>query len=218
VKDSGIDIQADKVPLIQILKILSEKTGLTLKTGDPLENSVSIELKSVSIEHCFQRLLANLNYAIIYRKIDKNEFVPLEVRVFGRGSLQKVDSVTLEHPFAQGTPRPPTDPMKRYSPDWYEQQFGNPDKLLKEISVAARDEDSYKRGFRITKISPESVFHKIGLTEGDIIQDVDGRQVNTLKEFVERLQHAHEGKTTVRIERYNKSNMIDPIYIELQSP
>ena len=108
--------------------------------------------------------------------------------------------------------------MKRYSNQWYEQQFGDPDRLLRQISADSGGDTPDQAGIHITKISKDSVFSKIGLIPGDIIRDIDGQLVNTIEEFINLLHKANIGKTIVRIERYNRDNMIDPIYIELDTP
>ena len=60
------------------------------------------------------------------------------------------------------------------------------------------------------------MFNKIGLEEGDIVHDVNGKLVRTAGEFIEALQTASKEQTMIRIGRVNKNNRMDPIYIELQ--
>jgi len=60
------------------------------------------------------------------------------------------------------------------------------------------------------------VFNKIGLEEGDIVHDVNGKPVGTAEEFIEALQTApKKQQPMIKIERLRDNGEMHPIYIEL---
>ena len=77
--------------------------------------------------------------------------------------------------------------------------------------------DSRKKGIRITDVSRNSFFERIGLTEGDVIQRVVGESVSTTEELIQTLVGAlQDGAKIIMIDRLRKDQRIDPIYIHLQ--
>ncbi len=210
-QEDRIDIKAEKVPLMEIMVEIANNTGLTIRTEDPLINPVSLNYKSNSIEKSIKRLLAGYNYAIVYSEIDKRP-VPVELNIFGKGSLRLLNS---KNETPQQAPKPMDEHMKRYSNQWYAQQVRDPKKLLKEISVGQEGREPGQQGIVVTKLEKKSFFDQIGIREGDRITNVDGYEINSSKKFIERLTTANRETNIIRIERFNNENIIDPIYIEL---
>ena len=129
------------------------------------------------------------------------------------------------------------DPFRKYEKDWFKQEFENIDRIAEEISMETSEgptrpegiplpEDAPSpqgqsplgEGIKIKEIATASVFKKIGLKNGDVIRDVNGQLVKTKEEFIKALQKASEDQTMIRIERTNETGMMNPIYIELNSP
>jgi len=122
VRDDRVHLRAEEVPLIDVVTGLCEKSGIILKSGDPMTEPVSLELKGLSLETCFRRLLTRRNYALIYEGKGDDQFVLVSLRVLGAGAV-----VSFE-------PEPPTpladDPIKRYEKESFVRMFGdssNPD-------------------------------------------------------------------------------------------
>ena len=211
IRDSVINIQADKVPLINILRAVSDKTGLYIVSGDPMMESVSCVLKDITVEDSIKRLLKNRNYVITYKVNGDGVFAPSELMVFGNGLVK-----TLNTPGSHVSQGPPEDPMRRYKKEWFKKEFEDGEKLLKQITTRAENKGSDARGILITRLAKGSSFQNIGLDEGDIIADVNGEPVQTTQEFIKALQkYSEDEMTMVRIERFKKDGMIDPIYMEL---
>ena len=208
VRDSLIDIQAEQVPLIDILKSISEKTGIVLKSGDSLTDAVTFHLKAASVEDCIGRLLAKRNHVLLFKDIENNRSVPIEVQVFGTKALQTISGQGFHAsklPFeADSNAPPPEDPVRRYQRAWFEREFKDENKLSSQISAksinAPINDMPEARGFRITKLAKNSVLREIGLKEGDIVADVNGQPVGTAEEFIQALRFPPNGHSTVRIE------------------
>ena len=208
VQNSRIDIDAKQVPLIDLLKTISEKTEIIIESRDPLTELVSLNLKGASIEQCLRRLLGNRNYALTYKKTEDSQIIPASMHILGTGS------VTLIKP--EASPSPPEDPLKRVERKSFEQAFGDKNKLAKQISAQPVMNGSDEWGIIITGVSSNSIFRTIGLSDGDIVRDVNGVRVDTAKEFIEALRVATQEQTMIRIERLKNNHEMDPIYIRLQ--
>ena len=76
-----IDLQAEKVPLIDVVRGVCERTGITLKSSDPMTELLSRELKGLSVEKSLRRLLTHRNYALIFEgKGDNQSVLRLQTR------------------------------------------------------------------------------------------------------------------------------------------
>lgn len=106
--------------------------------------------------------------------------------------------------------------MKKYQRKWFKKAFTDTKNLPKQISTEETGDGPDESGIRITMLAENSVFRKIGLNQGDIINDVNGQPVSTGPEFIEALSSASKGNHPIRIERLKKDRLIDPIYIELK--
>jgi hypothetical protein len=211
VRNSRIDIHAEQVPLIDILKTISGKADIVIRSRDPLTDRVSLNLKGVSIEQCLRRLLGNRNYALTYKKIEDNRIVPASMHIYGTGS------VTLIKPDIRPEPplHPPEDPLKRIERKSFEKAIGDTNKLSKQIVANFVSRGPEGNGIKLTKVPNDSFFGRIGLNDGDIVQDVNGEQVETTEDLIEAIQAVTEEQNMIRIARIKKNNLMDPIYIEL---
>ena len=214
VRDSVIDIEAHDVPLADILNAISAQTGLSLKLGTPLTETVAFDLKALSLEEALKCLLVNHNYALSYRKTNDNRFLPEELRVVGVGTSERTFPVESRKAIADQV-TPPDEPYQRkFDKTWFGQQFGRASTLSDQITARHFTEDSLDRGILITGIAPESPLQKLGLRVGDLIQNVDGKAVRSAQEFLQILS-SFEGDQPMRIERAH-GTITSPIYINLQ--
>ena len=215
-QQSLIDIQAKEIPLIDILKTLSDKTGIILKSGDDLTDPVTVNLKAVSVENCIHRLLAGRNYAVIYKKTQEDKSIPVELRVVGSAPLRNMTLSSSQISDIDTEPPAPDDHMRKYQRKLFKQAFEDTKNLPKQISTEPTGDGHEQSGIKITRLAENSAFRKIGLNQGDIINDVNGESVKTAQQFIQALQSASKGNNhPIRIERLKNDHSIDPIYIEL---
>ena len=225
IKNALIDIEAKKVPLMDIPKNLSLKTGLAIKTEDSLTDSITLHLYKATTEACLRRLLANRNYVLLFRKTENNIFVPLEVRIIGNNALKTIN--TANGFASKATSDMGIDPLnvedyrKRYSQKWFEEKIQNKNKLATQLSATPTDttadfpEKPAGGGILIKNISKNSIFDTIGIQKGDIISDVNGSSIKSKDDFIDTLQNSPGKLPLIRIERLRNNHEIDPIYIEL---
>lgn len=53
------------------------------------------------------------------------------------------------------------------------------------------------KGFRLNSIPKNSIFHKIGLRNGDLIKNINGVEIESAKQAIELLHSLREKKETV---------------------
>jgi hypothetical protein len=204
-----VDIQAEEVPLIDVIKAICEKTGITLKSSDPMIERVSLNLTETPVEKCLRRLLSKRNYALVYETTGDNQLVSVSLRILGSGPAVLVEPETPAPP--------PNDPFKRYEKKSFSRMFGNSKKLSKQISAkAAKGDWPDGGGITLTRVSQQSALAKIGLEKGDIVRDVNGEEVRSTEELIGALQKPARDQAMIRIERLRQNGEMDPIYIELQ--
>ena len=216
IHDSMINIHAENVSLINILKALSEKTGLSIQSRDPMTEPVTCDLNDITFENSIKHLLKNKNYVLTYIKNEGDQIIPVELRILGDCALKSVNNFGTVPDGAA----PEEDPTKRYKRDWFEKKFEDGKKLLQQISVKTVNNNLAQRGFRIVKLQENSTFRDIGLREGDIIANVNGLAVETAEEFIKKLKSLSTNGNPllshiIRIERLNSDGSLDPLYIEL---
>ncbi len=205
VKDSMVELKAENVPLLDILKAISDQTGISMTLDESMTEPISIDFKAL-IEECFQRLLRNKNYAMIYNDGKDGQRGLAEIYVISSGSKVKYG----------GKSGSSEDSIIRDKKDWFKREFGEGRALLHLISATPSRGGSDVEGIEITMVPGNSPFHKIGLKEGDIVVDVNGTRVNTAHEFIQALRDAPNQQPNMRILRIRNDGTTDPIYIDVK--
>jgi hypothetical protein len=123
-----ISIEAKQIPLIDILKALSDQANIVLVTGDSLEMSVSMSIHADSLETLIERLLSKHNYALFFSQLSDGSFRPSEIRVFGS------KSVVTYRPGGM-PPLGQDDHMQHYGKEWYTKEFQKTEKLSSHITA-----------------------------------------------------------------------------------
>jgi membrane-associated protease RseP (regulator of RpoE activity) len=213
ITDNLISLEAEKVPLIDILKAISIEARLVLVTGDPMGEPVSLSLRSLSIEDAIERILAKRNFAVFYNLQSDGTLKPSEIHVFGNKS--PITYLPAGGPPGQG------DQMKHYSRDWYIKTFQQTKDIFghiraKRIQPGSIESDPLAIGIEVKHVAKDSAFSQIGIKPGDQIRDVNGTPIKSTEAFIQAMQSAQNQGSTIRIERLDSNNQIDPIYIELK--
>ena len=306
---SMINVEASGVPLGEVIKAISEKTGILFKFGAPLTETVSFSLKAISAEEAIKQLLANRSYTLSFKKTDDGQFTPVELLVVANRptdpiniqgmsltgqnesgtpldsqmmkkstndqyaqQLGNADSLSkqtagipasdrplsggglgISNPSENGGPfqislasggnvgasmqsarqtsqstlstsggqsnesvAPTSDSrMKSLSRDQYSLQFGNADSLSQQISAIPINDGPLSRGIKITSLAENSTLSQLGLSSGDVINKLNGAQVQSAEEFVQSLSSLSGYQPIVRIER-TRNGRTDPIYLRLR--
>jgi len=222
VQDSLINVRAEQVPLIKVVEAICERTGIVLKSSDPMTEPVSVDFKGITLEKCLRRLLSKRSYALVTEQGADRQITNVSLHILAAGSAagnatsvpQKIPSGAIE----QAALQPPEDPSKRYERESFSQMFEDSKNLKKQISAQTLGSSPQGAGILITKLSKESALKKIGLEVGDTVNDVNGKPVSTADELIETIQTESQNReqNMLRIERLRKNELMDPIYIELK--
>lgn len=205
VKDSIIELKAERIPLMDVLKAISDRTGISMIMDESMTDLVSIDFK-VPIEECFRELLRNRNYAMIYNG-----------RTDGYRELSEIYVISSKNKVRYGgKSKSPEDSIIRNKGDWFKREFGEGRTILHLVSATPSGESSERAGIEITMVSENSPFDKIGLEEGDVVVDVNGTPVSTVQELVQALQSAAKERPNIRIDRRRSDGTTDPIYIDVK--
>ncbi|MEW6441479.1 MAG: type II secretion system protein GspC [bacterium] len=76
-----------------------------------------------------------------------------------------------------------------------EKAMGNINQLLTQIRVVPNFQDGKPNGFKVFAIKPDSLFAKIGLKNGDVIQKVNGRDITSPERALEVFQELRNEKS-----------------------
>ncbi|MDP2643303.1 MAG: hypothetical protein Q8P24_00020 [Desulfobacterales bacterium] len=216
VRNFLISIQARQAPVIDVLKAIADRTGISFETGDPLAEPVSLDFKDLTLEECIRRLLVNRNFSLIFEKSTTNVVVLKSVRVTGSGPMTRVQP-------GPGLPQPrPEAPSQEhvvhrsYKKDWLVKEFENAQRLEAQIRIADPDDGISDGGARVRRISRRSVLSQIGLKKDDVVHSVNGTPVQSAGELIEALQSASREGGSIHIERKLRDGRMEPIQIEIQ--
>ncbi|MBU4261893.1 MAG: PDZ domain-containing protein [Proteobacteria bacterium] len=231
--DSLVDLAAEDVPLREILKAISRKCGLTLRSADQATELISCRLHSVTLAEGLEKLLDHWNYALLYTKDSQGHSVPDTLWVINRNPHRMSADAADDNPprlaRIEEKEHPPQDHLKKYKKQDIAAVFSNSKKVLLDIDAKSIDaaglidaepspliEDEQQRCIKITRLSGPSPLTEIGLQEGDLIMNVNGNPVGSAADLVQLLSTQPDSDVSViRIERL-RDGKIDPIYLELQ--
>jgi hypothetical protein len=215
-RGARLDIHAQKVALLDVLEALCDQAGVILITEGTRNDIISLNLKSVTVEEGFKRILSNRNYTLLFRKDKSGRFVPLELRIFG----DQAGEIQIRKPRTTLSDVDSESPERRFKKDLFLRAFQDTNKLMGQLKAEPLDGKDHPEnsGIRLTRLSEASVFNEIGLRPGDVIQDVNGRQIRTALDFINGIKASLAKDIpaiTIRIERLRSNGLMDPIYLEL---
>lgn len=210
-QDSVISIEAHEAALAVILHALAEKTGLSLDLRKPLTENISFDLKNVTLEEAIRRLMASHNYALTYRRTSDGRFQPDKLFVFEASASQRSSSQAS----ADNVRTPPKQarPDDHFKMAWFREQITDADKLSGQLSATSFYDRSGAVNVLINAISDESPLRVIGLRPGDVIQNVNGKAVRSVQEFLQHLVSLPDNTSFVRIQRGSNAH---PLYLRFE--
>jgi len=222
VENSRVNLQADGVPLLQILQDLSYKTGLTFNSFDSIMDPVSARLENVTVEECLQRLLRNKNYVLMFKGAGEGEFIIAELKVFEGnkgGSAQRSLGGPSSPPENAAAVKSSEVSKKTYSftRSLLSKIFDRSDVLAKLISQEKDGKAAMEgiEGLQLSRISRNSFFSRIDLNSGDVVLDVNGMPVRTVDDFIGSLHAASATQDVITIGRLTRDREQRPIEIRL---
>lgn len=224
VHDSQVNIAAENAPLQDILKAISQKSGLTLRLADQADELISCHLTSVPLAESLEKILGNWNYALLYKKDGQGRSVPDTLWVIKRNPQRM--TVTLTGDKNTGNQKrltsidhnvsPTSGGLKKFKKEDVSAVFSDSEKILIDVEAEPLVEGEHSTGIEVTRLADTSPLKLIGLEQGDQIININGQPLGSTEELVRALAAPVAGDAaTIRIERY-RDGRIDPIYLQLQ--
>lgn len=123
--------------------------------------------------------------------------------------LEKFESKGRRHSFRRSHRRPtrrhPRVIRRSISRKMVQNATRNFDKLISQAKVRP-----HKDGMRISSIKPRSVFRRLGLRNGDVIQSVNNRQISSMDDAMKIYQNLQNGeKISIQLLRRNRPRTIE---------
>jgi len=216
---AGTLLLADE--LQQHLKLLGVIEGGNRPAVVLIKNLDNNQIKAIRINGSvwtFGTIVSVGRNSIIIKEPD-NRLTTLSSKLGGSLSRRLGDSATLAH-----TPLMPVD-GDRYSEDGF-QRVGNKievdsryrDRMVKEelpkILMQASSEPvvegSEIKGFRIFQIEPGSIYQKMGVKDGDVVQEINGVPLNNVAKTIQFMNGLKtENSVTVKVLRNGQSTSLD---------
>ena len=143
---ASVSIKADNKPLNQVLEEISEASGYTIQFDEKWGNEpVSLSLENKPLDEALNRVLANLNHAVIWNEAEKNISIFIIAKTGSGKSISSYPSrVSGDEQRVSGARRPITNnrsvqrsPTFRRQPEPYDRSERI--KRLPEIEPLQRD-------------------------------------------------------------------------------
>ena len=221
IKGSVLSLQAEAVPLGDVLRAVSAKTGLVIKAHEPLTETVTCHFKGLNLEQSIKELMQNRNYALMFSEgKDGTRAIP-KLWIMGSGGSGLTSASSASARMAESAMNPegrtyPDDRKNVHRKDWLAGEVKDSNKLSRQFSSAPSGPRTEGKGIVITSLAPNSVLQKIGISQGDLVTLVNGHSVNSAGGFINALQSAsQEPSTIMMIERRKPDGRIDPVYVHL---
>lgn len=145
----------------------------------------------------------------VVRKILRGKVV---LRVGDRDEI-----LTIEEAAASGAERPPveSEPTEKTSSivvgrSDLQESLNNLHELMSQARIRPHFKDGRAHGLAVTNIRPGSFFERMGLRNGDIVQGIDGRNINSPDDVLEVYGKLRSGShVTLQITRNGVQKTID---------
>ncbi|MFA5904292.1 MAG: PDZ domain-containing protein [Desulfobacula sp.] len=239
VRDSLINLKATDASLKEVLESLSKEFSFSLSSLEPITDGVSLTLSGSTLTSTIEKLLANRNHALTYKKDSKGRSVPDTLWIFNKNpqgsSSSSSSSKEISKPIQGNDPNETEEHLKKYAKKDLASIFNDNKKILLSFDAEPIGQGESKTdnppgstmvppppgpekfsGFKITRLSPSSPLSEIGFQEGDQITQINGKPVGSAADFVQTLGKTPGGGASVfHITRY-QDGQLKPIYIQLQ--
>lgn len=219
-------INAENIPIVEILKKISSYTGLKIITSTDIDEQISFRIENKSAEEVLKNLLKNYNFALLFVK-NQGSIVLDSVNIMGSKEsayLTKNNNVSenVQNNFSNMKP----DLVQNiFNKNWFKNKMTDTQKLSAQVTAETvadshasnkidEIENQNRSGIRLTKVVENSIFYNIGFRKNDIVKDINGNAVTSASNFINLLK-MNADKEIIRIERYKEDDLIDHIYIEL---
>jgi general secretion pathway protein C len=150
-----------------------------------------------SIQNAIVKMI--LRGKVIIRVGDKDEMLSMEEAAASRpelrppvqGSVERGTTITVDRSDIQSS-------------------LENINELLSQVRVRPNYKDGESNGLRVDRIKPGSIFSKLGLRNGDIVQGINGEPIQGPDDILEMYENLKSGSSlSVQLNRRNRPETIN---------
>ena len=154
---SGVD--EDSVAVIQEP---AKRSQSLYKVGDTVQNATIVKI---------------LRGKVILAVGGKNQILTMEENT--SGSQQSFGGRSRPSPAARPTPAATSTSTITLDRNMVTEALGDVSKLLSQVRVRPHYRNGRPDGLMLTQIRPNTIFTRLGLRNGDVIQNVDGKEIGS---------------------------------------
>ena len=187
-------VTGDEESAYAVIEDDKKKQQNLFRIGDAVENAT---LKMI------------LREKVILSVSGRDEILEIE-KADQSGNARRPTSTTTTRGKASETTAVPQTQRINLKRSMLEEATGDMNRLMKDVSIQPHFEDGKADGLRLSRVSRDSIFRKMGLRRGDVITGVDGQSIESVDDALslyDRLQSATNVK--VEIKRRGQPQILD---------
>ncbi len=182
-------VSGDHQNAVAVIQETAKRTQSLYKEGDTIQNATIIKI---------------LRGKVILRVGDKNQILTMEEQ----------SPSSRQRPEVSGSIRPsrPSEPGTTITLDrsMVAESMENLNELISQVRVQPHYKDGQADGLMLSQVRPNSIFTKMGLRNGDIIQGVDGEPITSPDEIMELYEELKSGSSmSLQISRRGQEKMLN---------
>jgi len=177
-------VVGDEQSAVAVIEDINKKMQGLYRVGDSIQSAVVRKI---------------LRGKVVLRVGDRDEVLTIEEAAASRAEKQQVES--------KPTGKSSTIVVGRSD---LQESLNNLHELLSQARVRPHFKDGRAQGLAVTNIRPGSFFEKLGLRNGDIVQGIDGRNINSPDDVLEVYSKLRSGShVALEITRNGVQRTID---------
>ena len=177
-------VVGDEQSAVAVIEDINKKMQGLYRVGDSIQSAVVRKI---------------LRGKVVLRVGDRDEVLTIEEAAASRAEKQQVES--------KPTGKSSTIVVGRSD---LQESLNNLHELLSQARVRPHFKDGRAQGLAVTNIRPGSFFEKLGLRNGDIVQGIDGRNINSPEDVLEVYSKLRSGShVALEITRNGVQRTID---------
>lgn len=216
-KDAGSAeaVNLDEIPLA--LKNLGLKLVGTVFSGVPAENLAFIEDLSARKQDAYRegdrvkQVLVKriLRQSVVINTGTRDEMLTMEEPEEGQAKAGAPGPTARYQPSRPPASPPPTSSSTTLPRQEVESSLSDLNQLMQQVRIRPYLEANKPSGFLVSDIKPGSIFSKMGLRNGDVIQKINDQNITSPEQAIELYQGLMEGgEIALEIKRGQKSEKI----------
>ncbi|HVO84216.1 MAG TPA: type II secretion system protein GspC [Syntrophobacteria bacterium] len=209
-------VNLDEIPLA--LKNLGLKLVGTVFTGVPAESLAFIEDLSARKQETYRegdrvkQVLVKkiLRQSVIINTGKRDEMLTMEEPEEGSGKPAAPGPTARYQPSRPPAPPPATSSSTTLPREEVESSLSDLNQLMQQARIRPYLEANKPAGFLVSDIKPGSIFAKMGLRNGDVVQKINDQNISSPEQAIELYQGLMEGGgIALEIKRGQKSEKIN---------